>query len=73
MLSHLIAKNESGFSKENRKKIKKEHLLKDLRLDVDRVCVEHDALQNRSACIEARHKVLIKRLTDELCRVMFVN
>ena len=47
--------------------------MKDLRLDVERVFVEHDALQNISACIEVRHKLLIERLKEKVCRLMLVN
>ena len=51
----------------------KEQLEKDSRLDAECVCVEHDTLQNRSAHVEVRHKVLIDQLKDESCRVVFVN
>ena len=32
--------------------------------------VECDQFQNRSTCIEVRHKVLVKQSKDESCRVM---
>lgn len=47
--------------------------MKYLRSDVERVCVECDTLQNRSACIEVRYEVLVEQLKDELCGVMFVQ
>ena len=53
--------------------IKKEQLVKDLRLCTDQVCIEYDVLKNRSAHIEVRHKLLIEQSKDELCRVILVN
>ena len=47
--------------------------MKDSRLCTERVCVECDALHNRSACIEVIHKVLIEWLKDDSFRAIFVN
>ena len=53
--------------------LKSKKIVKDLRSDAERGCVECDALQNRSACIEVRHKVLVKQSKDELCIAMLVQ
>ena len=40
---------------------------------MERVSVEHDVLQNRSACVKVRHNVLIENSKDDSCSEMLVN
>ena len=45
---------------EHKVELIKKKLVKYLRLNTERVYVEHYDLQNRSTCVEVRHKVLIE-------------
>ena len=48
-------------------------LVKDLRIDVERVCLEYETLQNKCVCREVRYDASVDKLKDELCKVMFIQ
>ena len=47
--------------------------MQDLILDLKRVCLEYEKLQNKSIWREVRYKVLLEKLKDELCRAMLMQ
>ena len=53
--------------------IKSKRLMEDLRMDVERVCLEYEKLQNKCICREVRCEVLVEKLKDDLCRSMLIH
>ena len=53
--------------------IKSKRLVKYLITDVERVFLEHEKFQNNCTHRETRHKALVEKLKDELCRLMLMQ
>ena len=54
-------------------KNKSEKLEESLRMDAEGVCVECNIFQSKSMYVEASYEVLVEKLKDELCRLIFMQ
>ena len=54
-------------------KNKSEKLEESLRMDAEGVCVECNIFQSKSMYVEASYEVLVEKLKDELCRLLFMQ